>query len=388
MDIKDVFKATLVVLLTLTGAYVLVIGGQMIVTLLIAIIIASAVRPAVVFLKRLRVPESVAIVFVYATMALVIIIILFVLIPPMFNQFAIYIEQDWRLASRIITAQQIAERYISDFTNEEISMVSSEQIRNAVTVAVEEFRTILPNLIQNTGNILASAALIFVMGAYWLTSHLQAKRFILKLTPPRYRDETRVIINDIEQTLGAYVRGAVIIALIVGVLNFIPMYMLGVPNALTMAFIIATLTVVPMVGGLIGGGIATLLTLVTDPPMAIVVLITFLIVSQIENYLLQPRILSDEVGMNPLLVIIYTSIGFVLSGVVGALIAVPIMGSIHILLEHLVINPYRSQIYDDVPEEELVVEVETNVEVTLNDGSNEKSASTTISDEIILEPGT
>ncbi|GAB5492452.1 MAG: AI-2E family transporter [Phototrophicaceae bacterium] len=365
MESKTVFKATVVILLTLFAAYILFLGAEIIITLLIAIIIASAVRPAVNGLMRIKIPEGVAIVIVYGAMALIILTVLFVLIPPMFNQFAIYVEQDWRLASRIITANQIAEGYISDFMAEDVSLVSSDQIREAVTASVSEFRAILPNLIQNTGTIIANAVLIFVMGAYWLTSHISAKRFILKLTTPRYRDETRVIINDIEQTLGGFVRSAVIISAIVTMLNFVPMYILGVPNALTMAFIIGTMTIIPMVGGLIGGGVATLLTLITDPPFAIIVLITFLIVSQIENYLLQPRIMSDGVGMNPLLVIVYTSIGFVLSGVLGALIAIPIMGAFHILLEHLIIEPYRAQMKDDTPPEELVVEIEPGDEVTI-----------------------
>lgn len=365
MESKTVFKATVVILLTLFAAYILFLGAEIIITLLIAIIIASAVRPAVNGLMRIKIPEGVAIVIVYGAMALIILTVLFVLIPPMFNQFAIYVEQDWRLASRIITANQIAEGYISDFMAEDVSLVSSDQIREAVTASVSEFRAILPNLIQNTGTIIANAVLIFVMGAYWLTSHISAKRFILKLTTPRYRDETRVIINDIEQTLGGFVRSAVIISAIVAMLNFVPMYILGVPNALTMAFIIGTMTIIPMVGGLIGGGVATLLTLITDPPFAIIVLITFLIVSQIENYLLQPRIMSDGVGMNPLLVIVYTSIGFVLSGVLGALIAIPIMGAFHILLEHLIIEPYRAQMKDDTPPEELVVEIEPGDEVTI-----------------------
>lgn len=365
MDSKTVFKGTVVILLTLLGAYILVLGAQIIITLLLAIIIASAVRPAVNALKRLRLPEGVAIVIVYGVMALSIITVLFVLIPPMFNQFAIYVEQDWRLASRIIRANQIAEGFISDFMAEDVSLVSTEQIREAVTNSVQEFRTILPNLIQNAGTIVANAVLIFVMGAYWLTSHISAKRFILKLTPPIYRDETRIIINDIEQTLGSYVRSAVIISVIVGILNFVPMYILGVPNAMTMAFIIGVMTIVPMVGGIIGGAIATLLTLITDPTMAIVVLITFLIVSQIENYFLQPRIMSEGVGMNPILIIVYTSIGFVLDGVIGALIAVPMMGAVHILLEHLIIEPHRAQLADDIPPEEIVVELEAGDEVTV-----------------------
>ncbi len=373
LKVSDVFKATITILLTLLGAYVIFASAEIILTLFMAIIVASAVRPAVRFFTKLRIPETIAIIFVYLILALATVLVLFVILPPLFNQFAIYIEQDWRLASRIIQAQQIVERYFSDVMKDNVSLVAPEQITEAVSTAVDQFNLLLPRLIQNTGNIVLGAVLIFVMGVYWLTSHLNAKRFILKMTSPRYRDRTRNIITEIETTLGSYVRGVVLISVSVGFLNFVPMYALGVPNALTLAFIIGLLTSVPMIGGWIGGLIATLLTLTVDPTFAIIVLIIFIIVSQIENYILQPRIMSGEVGIDPLLVIIYTSVGFLLNGILGALIAVPTMGALHILVNHLVVEPYRQQIIeesvDDDDEEEIIVELdEEDVVVELDEG--------------------
>ena len=373
MDIKSVFKATMVVLLTLLGVYIIFIGLPILITLLIAVIIASAVRPFVNRLTKLM-PSALAIIMVYGLITSIFLVVLLVLVPPMLNQLAVYIEQDWRLAMRIIEAQEQAESLISDFTKEEVSLVSPEQIRETVSLAVEEFRASSAGLLRNVGTIFGNVVLIIVMGAYWLTSHIEAKRFLLKLVSPQYRDQVRDTINDIEHTLGSYVRGVITIASIVAILNFIPMQLFGIPNALALALIVGSLTIIPMIGGVIGGIVATLLTLITEPNSALIVAVIFLIVNAIENYILQPRIMSDEVGMNPLLVILYTSVGFILGDFVGALIAIPVMGTFHIILENYVIEPYRATMDDDTPLEEIVVEVEENQQVVVKQKEDEDDA--------------
>ena len=68
------------------------------------------------------------------------------------------------------------------------------------------------------------------------------------------------------------------------------------------------------------------------------VLIIFLIVQQIENNVLSPRIMRTRVGLDPLLVIVYTAIGLVMGGVIGAFLAVPVMATIHVLLEHFIMG--------------------------------------------------
>jgi predicted PurR-regulated permease PerM len=86
------------------------------------------------------------------------------------------------------------------------------------------------------------------------------------------------------------------------------------------------------------------MTLLSAPDYVPLVLITFLTIQQIENYILSPRIISTHVQLDSLLVIVYTAIGFVMFGIVGALIAVPIMGTVHILLTHIVIEPHKRKI--------------------------------------------
>ena len=341
MTAQQVFRGTLIVLMTLVAAYVLAISARILVVLLVALIIASALRPLVVRMRRLHIPLGAAIVSVYGVLLALMLVISIAILPPIVNQVAQYIENDSRLAYRIIMAQRWAEGFISGVMDEEVSLVAEDEIRDTVRTLVAQFRDTMPSILDNLGGTLGDAVLVFIMGAYWLTSHQKATEFLTRLSPPSYRQKTQQVIDEIEDTLGSFVRGIVAIASIVGLANMAAFSLLGVPNALTLGFIVGVATCIPMIGGLIGGIIITLMTLIAAPQFMLQVFVPFIIIQQIENYFLTPRIMSGRVGLDPLLVILYTSIGFVTSGIVGGLVAVPVMGTLHILLQHLVIEPYQ-----------------------------------------------
>ena len=338
MTTSQTFKNTLVILLTLLIAYGLVISARIIIVLLIAIIVASAIRPLI---NNKRIPIGLSIVAVYLTIAVVIGLITVAIMPPIVNQVTQYIENDARLATRIIVAQRWVESAISDVTNSEVSLVASEEIRAAVSDFAKQTRRVMPSVLDNIGATLGDAILFFVMGAYWLTSHTKATEFVTQLSPPKYREKTQNVIDEIENTLGGYVRGVVLLASIVALLYFIPLQVIGVPNAITLAVILSITSIIPMIGSLIGIALAVAITLVISPQSVLIVIVVALIVEQIKSYYLGPKILSSQINLDPLLIIVYTAIGFVMLGIVGALIAVPIMGTVHILLTHLIIEPYK-----------------------------------------------
>ena len=344
MTASQVFRAVLVVLLTLAGAYILLLSIRVIMVLLTAIIIASAIRPYVDFLVRHGVPLGAAIVTVYATLLAVFAGLMLALVPPIVNQAAEYLENDYRLTSSIFRAERRFESAIEDITGDELNLINYAEVDENVERFIEEMRDVTPTLVDDAGTVLGEALLIFVMGAYWLTSHERAITFITQLSPLKHRQKTADIINEIESTMGAYVRSVVLIASIVGAMNFVVFTILGVPNALTLAVIIAITTMIPMIGGILGSVLAVFMTLLANPDYVPLVIITTLVIQQIENHVLTPRIISRRVQIDSLLVIVYSAIGFLIFGIVGALIAVPVMRTIHILLMHLVIEPHKEKI--------------------------------------------
>lgn len=344
MTAQQVFRATIIIMLTVAAAYILLVSARVLLVLLIAVIVASSVRPIITRLASWHVPEGAAIGLTYLGLIGFILLALVAVFPPVVNQVAQYIENDDRLATRIITAQRWVERGISDVTQSDVSLVAPDEIRAGVATFVSQLRQALPNILNDMGATLGDIVLIFVMGAYWLTSHQRAIDFITQLYPLRYREEAHAIIEEIELTMGSYARGIITVSTIIGILNFIPLQLLGVPNALTLAFLAGLLTAIPVIGGLMGIVVAAAMTLVAAPQYILTVLAVTFIVQQIENYLVSPRVMSGTVGMEPLLVIVYVSAGFVLFGTVGGLIAIPVMSTVHILLQHLIIAPHRENI--------------------------------------------
>jgi len=341
---QQVFKFTLAVLAALALAYIFLISAQILVVLVVAVLIASAVRPLVVKLRRLRLPEGLAILVVYAGIAIAIFVLFALVLPPVINQMANYLQNDWQLVSRLVYAQSWIERRLTELTGGPVSLIPPEEIDTAVTNFLDNLRITAPDMVDDIGAVLGDAVLTFVMGLYWLTSRDSAVDFLTRLFAPKHKERTIAIITEIEDSLGSYMSGIVLVALIVGIANFVLLVIFGVPNAATLSFIIGFTTIIPIVGGLIGGALATILALLTSPLNGLIVFVVFILMQQLENHVLTPRVMSRSVGLDPLLVIVGVFIGFSLGGVVGAIVSIPVMGTLAILIKHLILEPYQQNL--------------------------------------------
>lgn len=344
MTSSNVFRISSVILLTLLGAYILISSFNILIVLMSAFIIASAVRPIVQTLIKWRFPAGLAIGLTYLALISIAILVSIVVLPPIFRQLIGYLENDDRLASRIIVAQTFFQDLIQDVTHNEIATISAADIRANVALVVQQIRDATPIVVNNIGELVSNIILILVIGVYWLTSRDKSIAFFTSLSPTTSKGKVAEIIHEIEDKMGHYLRGVIVIGSAVSLLNFIPLLVLRVPNALLLAAIVGITTVIPMIGGLIGGFIILTLTLLVAHEYALTVLVIFMIVQQIENTVLAPRIMSSSVGFDPVLVIVYTSVGLVLGGILGALLAVPVMATVHVLLKHFVISPHMESI--------------------------------------------
>jgi len=342
MSGKDIFKGTVIVLMTLLGAYIVAMSTHILVVVLVAIIIASAVRPMVLRLMRWRFSEGLAILTVYIGLLLGIIALFALVFPPIVTSLTTNLTSEDRLANRIISVEYWFSNTVQNITGSSINLPDPATVRTGVSTAVDSIRASLPTLVGDASSTLGEAILVFVMGVYWLTSHQHAVEFLVQLFTLRVREKVESIIYEIENMMGSYVRGIVTVALIIGFANFIILFLLRIPNAATLGFIIGIGTMLPIVGGFVGGGFATLVALITGTPVqGLAVLGTFVVVQQLETHYLTPRAMSRSVGLDPLLTIVAVLMGFTLGGVVGAIIATPVMGVIAVLLREIIIEPRK-----------------------------------------------
>lgn len=355
MSSQQVFRNTVIILATLALAYVLVLSVRIFVVVLIAILIASALRPPIVRLMRWRVPQGLAILLVYSLLLGLIVTLLVGVLPPVFSQISRYIENDWQLSSRIIAAQNWFLDFANNNMGANVRPVDPEEIQLSVSRLVDEFTLSVPRLMAELGGVVGEGILAFVIGVYWLTSRDSAVNFVLQLFPIRHREDVKATILEIETSLGNYVRGVVLVASFVGIANFTILALLRVPNAATLGFIIGVTTMLPVIGGFLGGGLATILALLVNPLHAVITFATFVGVQQIETHVLTPRVMSRSVGIDPILVIVAVFVGFALGGVIGAVLAVPIVGIVYIVFRRWVIEPRKASVTPYTIEDGLIV---------------------------------
>jgi predicted PurR-regulated permease PerM len=154
----------------------------------------------------------------------------------------------------------------------------------------------------------------------------------LGLLPPASRPRWRNVGHRIAQTVSGYVTGNLLLSVIAGVSSTVMMLIFDVPFPLALGLIVAILDLIPLAGATLAGILLTTVGLLTSLTAGIVLLVFFVLYQQIENHVLQPLVYGRTVQLSPLVVLIAILIGTEVAGVLGALGAIPVAGTLQILL--------------------------------------------------------
>lgn len=141
------------------------------------------------------------------------------------------------------------------------------------------------------------------------------------------------VIRHVSVKVGNWLRGQLILGLVIACLDYIGLIIIGVPYALTIAVISGLLEIVPIIGPFISGAIAALIALSISPVTALVTIAFYIVIQQLENNLLVPKIMQKAIGLPPAIIIVGILIFGQLMGTIGALLAVPILGIVSVLFE-------------------------------------------------------
>ena len=155
---------------------------------------------------------------------------------------------------------------------------------------------------------------------------------IYSLLPTRSQERWRGIGQKIYRTVGGYVTGNLFISVIAGVVSTVVLLLLGVPYAVALGLLVAILDLIPLAGATIAALIVVTVGFLHSVPAGIVLLIFFVAYQQIENHVIQPVVYSRTVQLSPLAVLISVLIGAQLAGVLGALAAIPVAGTLQVLM--------------------------------------------------------
>jgi predicted PurR-regulated permease PerM len=216
------------------------------------------------------------------------------------------------------------EYQVTDRVREAVSEGGAARVLGLSGAALSVTKSVITAIVA----IVTIAFMTFFMlleGPAWV------ERFY-SLLPEHAQPRWRKVGTDIYRTIGGYVTGNLVISLIAGVTSTIVLLIMGVPFAVALGLVVAVLDLIPLAGATLAAIIVTTVAFLHAVVAGIVVLVYFIVYQQIENHVLQPLVYGRTVQLSPLAVLIAVLIGAELAGVLGALGAIPVAGTIQVLL--------------------------------------------------------
>jgi predicted PurR-regulated permease PerM len=344
-----VARYTLVVLLMLGGVYLLWRIQEVLLLLLLAILFATAIEPLVNRVRRGPFSRGQGILIVYAGIFLLIAALGMFLVPSLVDQLTRFVNT---------VPQQIAA------LRPTIEQIDFAPLRSLLLRGVEEAGPAVQHGLQEPvdsaqteqlvgvggafAHSLFSVITVFLLAYYWMTERIAIKRAILRLVPADHARHVNATWLEVEDRLGAWVRGQLLVMLAIGVMAGAAFVVLGLPNPLLLAALAALFEVIPMLGPILAFVPALLVAATVDPFRALLLLPIAVVIQQIEGNVLIPRIMSHAVGISPLTVVLGILIGAILYGPAGAFLAVPVAAAIQVILNHT-LRPALEEPTSDVP---------------------------------------
>jgi predicted PurR-regulated permease PerM len=321
-----------------------------------AVVVALTLAPVVEWLER-WLPRLGAVLLVYLGLILVLVFFGLVLIPPVAAQVASLVQNfpDHYREAQLWLAREMGMNVRNDM----------EQLATFAGPAAD-FLLALPATIVG---ISAEFIVGFFVSLYWLHSMPRMKAFGLSLFPPHQQDNVDHVMRRVGDRMGGYMRGVVITGVAVGLAVYIGLTILGVQYALLLALLAFLGEFFPNVGPILAGIPAVTVAFFESPTLALIVIVFYIIVQQIESYILVPLIMMrTQAHIPPLVTTFAVFTGFMVGGVLWAILAIPLSGAILTLSTDVIAPAIRKRTgakepeYKSTPSPQATVAEETVVE--------------------------
>jgi predicted PurR-regulated permease PerM len=327
-------RAVLVVLGIILAAAVLIqivlVARGVLIWILVAMFLATALNPAVEWVQAHGVRRrGLAVLIVYLGTLLAIAALGATFVPILIDQVnnfvdAVpgYVEDLTRGRGRLGFLER--EYQITEKVRDALQQGGATKVLGLSGTALAVTKSVVSAVIA----ILTIAFLTLFMlleGPVWV------ERFY-SLLPEESQPRWRAVGRDIYRTVGGYVTGNLAISLIAGIVSTLVLLVLGVPYAVALGLVVAILDLIPLAGATIAAILVTTVAFLDSTTSGIVVLVFFVLYQQLENHVLQPVVYGRTVQLSPLAVLIAVLVGAEIAGVIGALAAIPVAGTIQVVL--------------------------------------------------------
>ena len=314
------------IIAVILGLVFLYLIRDIIVVLFVAAILGAAIDPWVDYLQNKKIPRAVSILALYVVGLGILALATILIVPVMTTE----------LTSLANNFPNYYEKILSAFGQFQDSTITT----NSFTNILESWAA---NLGQTTKGVFSTISGIFggiisfiavlVITFYLIVRKDNMKSFIQTVTPGKYQAYIIQLYNRVQRKIGSWLSGQILLMLIIATLSYVGLLVLGVRYTLLLALIAGLTEIIPYVGPTLGAIPAVLIAFTDSPLKALFVLILYIIIQQLENSVIVPKVMKKAVGLNPIVVIVVILIGGKIAGILGALLAVPIATIASVLIK-------------------------------------------------------
>lgn len=299
-------------------------------------------EPMVRVFQRLRIPRVLSAILAFLVVVAVILAVVSLILPTIRVQAEELGQQlpdlyvtgiDWarEVGTKLgvdvdeLLSQQAIEDWLNDPANQ-------ETVQNLLL----GFGAGAGQVIRGVTEAVAVLVLAPVLAIYLLIDLERFKANSLGVTPPRFREETAFVAGEVSTAMGSFVRGQLLVSLIVGIASSLGMWLIDLPFWLIIGILAGFLNLIPFMGPVVGGALAALVALLNrDLTQAVWAVVIFVVIQQVDNHVITPLVQRARVNLSPLVIILALIIGGSVAGLLGVLVAVPMTAAIRIIVGHL-----------------------------------------------------
>ena len=336
-----------------------IVGWQLrglLLLVMISVVLACSIAPIVGWAERYKIPRWVSALFAYLTIISTLVGVILLIGPTVLDQIQLLIRQLPILLRRGVTQIEawllILNDNRPDFTTQifdqlDVQATAAWAIRSTRQVALRSFNLTTDIL----GTFLSLVLAIFISGYMLADSRTLTENFI-RLIPPPWDSRIRQSLPMIGNRIGGYIRGRLLVSATLGLVTSIGLPFLGLKDfAIGLGAIAGVTNLVPFLGPLLGAIPALIVAIPLGGWPVLWVIIFYVVIQNIETYILDPLLVGNSVGVHPLYQLLAVLGGTQVLGIVGALVVPPWVAGSAVLLENLYLQPKLSaeEVSRDLP---------------------------------------
>jgi len=315
----------------LVSLWLLWLVRDIVALLVVALFLAALMHPAVRWAAKKKIPKGVMVILIYIFLFGLLAASFALIVPTLAQQ----IGQLSETIGSSIAALSSALGSIRDFS----------QRYGLIQDITDGFGTLQANAAKAAGGIFVSLTgvfggliglvLVLVMAFYMVVEEEEAARAFHSLVPKKYQEFITTLLTHVEAKISRWLLGQLAVSFLIGVMYFVGLLALGLKGALALALFAAFTEFIPYLGPILGGVPIVLVALSVSPATALLALILVVVIQQLENQVVVPKLMQKAVGLNPLVSIVALLVGAQLFGIVGALFAIPAVTALSVVLHEI-----------------------------------------------------